>query len=94
MTAGFFTVYLAGECSRIPDGFRLLYAEIGAHQVKLLDPFTLDTGKIDRLVFERRSAPAAPRKGLIRAAVKRALQLRKRTGLVKACLSSLKRGKL
>lgn len=90
MTAGFFTVYLRGECRGIPDGYRLLFAEIGRRRVKLLDPFTLDTGKIDLKLFERRSTPAKPGKGLIRMAIRRALKLRERTAMVKTCLASLK----
>jgi hypothetical protein len=86
---GFFVVYLKGECHGIADGYRVLFAEIGRSRVKLLDPCTLDTGTMERRTFERRAQPADVRKGVMRRCIRRALQVRERTKLVKTCLGAL-----
>jgi hypothetical protein len=87
---GFYVVYLTGECHGIADGYRVLFAEIGRTKVKLLDPCTLDSGSMERRTFERRAQPADVRKGVMRRCIRRALQLRERTKLVKTCLSALR----
>ena len=88
---GFYMVFVAGNCGRLPHGYRLLFAEIGRKSVRLLDPFTLDTGKMDlRAWIARRPEAYQPRKGIIRRAIKRNLEQRARTELVKSCLSNMK----
>jgi hypothetical protein len=87
---GFFVVYLTGECHGIADGYRVLFAEIGRTKVKLLDPCTLDTGTMERRTFERRAQAADVRKTVMRSCIRRALQLRERTKLVKTCLTALR----
>lgn len=88
---GFFIVYVAGDAGRIADGYRLLYAEIGKRTVRLLDPFTLDTGKMDLRTWSARQPQlSAPRKGIVRRAIRKNLELRERTELVKSCLASMR----